>query len=195
MNVFDCRDELMATIGSNTMSDLKTIASQSQNQIFDTEACHAEHHGSGGVDAFIPIPVWSFRGAQVLLPDTTWVLALRRQALVRVSNLFLDHQHQDNHGKGNVRQQIQEQVLPGSIAPTMSPPQAPSLSLATQIRPGTSKSLRQIMGVVESLGQFGSTIQRYNKAEALRVWVRCTIVRGGPCAPGRGPSQRHARPT
>lgn len=38
MNVFDRRDELMATIGSNTMSDLKTIASQSQNQIFDTEA-------------------------------------------------------------------------------------------------------------------------------------------------------------
>ena len=70
--------------------------------------------------------------------------------------------------KRNVRQQIQEQVLPGSIAPTMSAPQVPSLSLATQIRPERpSQELRQIMGVVESLGQFGSTIQRYNKAEAL----------------------------
>ena len=70
--------------------------------------------------------------------------------------------------KRNVRQQIQEQVLPGSIAPSMSAPQVPSLSLATQIRPERpSQELRQIMGVVESLGQFGSTIQRYNKAEAL----------------------------
>ena len=67
--------------------------------------------------------------------------------------------------KRNVRQQIQEQVLPGSISPSMSAPQGPSLSLATQIRPERpSQELRQIMGVVESLGQFGSTIQRYNKA-------------------------------
>ena len=70
--------------------------------------------------------------------------------------------------KRNVRQQIQEQVLPGSIAPSMSAPQVPSLSLATQIRPERpSQELRQIMGIVESVGQFGSTIQKYNRAEAL----------------------------